>query len=115
MLLEPTRPTPSIRLVIGRSSVRIRPRAPKAPGQRPGVFALLASLATTWQPHALGRGCQGSGVIYKRGKSWRVIVYVGRDPMTGKQLRKSGSAPTRAEAKLLEARLVTEAAAGQYR
>jgi hypothetical protein len=52
-------------------------------------------------------------VIYKRGKNWRVIVYVGRDPMTGKQLRKSGSAPTRAEAKLLEARLVTEAAAGQ--
>jgi hypothetical protein len=44
-------------------------------------------------------------VIYKRGKNWRVIVYVGRDPMTGKQLRKSGSAPTRAEAKLLEARL----------
>ena len=54
-------------------------------------------------------------MIYKRGKSWRVIVYVGRDPMTGKQLRKSGSAPTRAEAKLLEARLVTEAAAGQHR
>jgi integrase len=54
-------------------------------------------------------------VIYKRGKSWRVIVYIGRDPMTGKQLRKSGSAPTRAEAKLLEARLVTEAAAGQHR
>src|SRR5215218_7967801 len=57
----------------------------------------------------------GSAVIYKRGKSWRVIVYLGRDPMTGKQLRKSGSAPTRAAAKLLEARLVTEAAAGQYR
>jgi hypothetical protein len=53
-------------------------------------------------------------VIYKRGKSWRVIVYIGRDPMTGKQLRKSGSAPTRSEAKLLEARLVTEAAAGQH-
>jgi integrase len=76
---------------------------------------LLASLATTWQPHALGYGCQGSAVIYKRGKSWRVIVYIGRDPMTGKQLRKGGSAPTRAEAKLLEARLVTEAAAGQHR
>jgi integrase len=57
----------------------------------------------------------GSAVIYKRGKSWRVIVYLGRDPMTGKQLRKSGSAPTRAEAKLLEARLLTEAAAGQHR
>jgi integrase len=54
-------------------------------------------------------------VIYKRGKSWRVIVYVGRDPVTGKQLRKGASAPTRAEAKLLEARLVTEAAAGQHR
>jgi integrase len=54
-------------------------------------------------------------VIYKRGKSWRVIVYVGRDPVTGKQLRKGASAPTKAEAKLLEARLVTEAAAGQHR
>jgi integrase len=54
-------------------------------------------------------------VIYKRGKSWRVIVYIGRDPVTGKQLRKGASAPTRAEAKLLEARLVTEAAAGQHR
>ena len=62
-----------------------------------------------------GCGCQVSAVIYKRGKSWRVIVYVGRDPMTGKQLRKSGSAPTRSEAKLLETRLVTEAAAGQHR
>jgi integrase len=54
-------------------------------------------------------------VIYKRGKSWRVIVYVGRDPLTGKQVRKGGSAPTRAEAKVLEARLITEAAAGQHR
>ena len=54
-------------------------------------------------------------MIYKRGKSWRVIVYIGRDPVTGKQLRKGASAPTRAEAKLLEARLVTEAAAGHHR
>ena len=42
-------------------------------------------------------------MIYKRGKSWRVIVSIGRDPITGKQLRKSGSAPTKAEAKLVEA------------
>jgi hypothetical protein len=56
---------------------------------------LLARLATGWQPHALECGCQGRAVIYKRGKSWRVIVYIGRDPVTGKQLRKGGSAPTR--------------------
>jgi hypothetical protein len=49
-----------------------------------------------------GGVAKGWVVIYKRGKSWRVIVYIGRDPMTGKQLRKGASAPTRGEAKLLE-------------
>jgi hypothetical protein len=30
-----------------------------------------------------------------RGEGWQVIVYVGRDPMTGKQLRESGRLESR--------------------
>jgi integrase len=54
-------------------------------------------------------------VIYKRGKSWRVIVYVGRDPLTGRKRQKSVSAKTKAEAKELEAKIILEAGAGQHR
>jgi hypothetical protein len=54
-------------------------------------------------------------MIYKRGKRWRVIVYAGRDPITGRKRQKSVSVDTRAEAKQAEARLITEVGAGQHR
>jgi integrase len=54
-------------------------------------------------------------MIRKRGKVWQVLVYAGRDPLTGRKRWKSASAPTRAAARQLEARLVTEAGAGQHR
>jgi Arm domain-containing DNA-binding protein len=60
-------------------------------------------------------GCQEAAMIYKRGKRWRVIVYAGRDPITGCKRQKSVSVATRAEAKLVEARLITEVGAGQHR
>jgi integrase len=54
-------------------------------------------------------------MIYKRGKRWRVIVYAGRDPITGRKRQKSLTVATRAEAKQAEARLVTEVGTGQHR
>jgi integrase len=54
-------------------------------------------------------------VIYKRGDRWRVIVYVGRDPLTGRKRQKSVTVATRAEARQAEARLITEAGTGQHR
>jgi integrase len=54
-------------------------------------------------------------VIYKRGNRWRVIVYVGRDPLTGRKRQKSVTVATRAEARQAEARLITEAGTGQHR
>lgn len=54
-------------------------------------------------------------MIRKRGTSWRAIVYAGRDPLSGRKRQKTGTAKTRAEAKQLEARLITEAATGRHR
>jgi Arm DNA-binding domain len=54
-------------------------------------------------------------VIKKRGNSWWVVVYTGRDPLTGKKRQKTGTARTRAEARQLEARLIREAGTGQHR
>jgi hypothetical protein len=54
-------------------------------------------------------------VIKKRGNSWWVVVYAGRDPLTGKKRQKTGTARTRAEARQLEARLIREAGTGQHR
>jgi integrase len=54
-------------------------------------------------------------MIYKRGKRWRVIVYAGRDPITGRKRQKSVTVATRAEARQAEARLITEVGAGQHR
>jgi hypothetical protein len=54
-------------------------------------------------------------MIHKRGKRWRVIVYAGRDPITGRKRQKSVTVDTRAEAKQAEARLITEVGAGQHR
>ena len=54
-------------------------------------------------------------MIKKRGNSWWVVVYAGRDPLTGKKRQKTGTAKTRAEARQLEARLIWEAGTGQHR
>ena len=54
-------------------------------------------------------------MIKKRGNSWWVVVYTGRDPLTGKKRQKTGTAKTRAEARQLEARLIREAGTGQHR
>ena len=54
-------------------------------------------------------------MIKKRGNSWWVVVYAGRDPLTGKKRQKTGTARTRAEARQLEARLIREAGTGQHR
>jgi hypothetical protein len=51
-------------------------------------------------------------VIKKRGNSWWVVVYTGRDPLTGKKRQKTGTAKTRAEARQLEARLIIPALGG---
>jgi len=56
-----------------------------------------------------------SAVIKKRGNSWWVVVYAGRDPLTGRKRQKTGTAKTKAEARQLEARLITEAATGRHR
>jgi hypothetical protein len=37
-------------------------------------------------------------MIRKRGHVWQVMVYAGRDPLTGRKRWKSASAPTKAEA-----------------
>jgi hypothetical protein len=53
-------------------------------------------------------------VIKKRGDRWRVVVYAGRDPLTGRKRQKTGTAATKAEARQLEARPVGEVGAGQH-
>jgi integrase len=54
-------------------------------------------------------------MIKKRGKSWWVVVYAGRDPLTGRKRQKTGTARTKAEARQLEARLIQEAGGGRHR
>jgi integrase len=54
-------------------------------------------------------------MIKKRGNSWWVVVYAGRDPLTGKKRQKTGTARTRTEARQLEARLLQEAGGGEHR
>jgi integrase len=59
-------------------------------------------------------------VIYRRGQSMRVMVYAGRDPLTGKkkwvsrQVRGTGRAALK-EAKQVEAQLLAEVAAGRHK
>jgi integrase len=53
-------------------------------------------------------------VIKKRGNRWWVVVYVGRDPLTGKKRQKTGTAASKAEARQLEARLISQVGAGQH-
>jgi len=62
---------------------------------------------------------QGARGIYRRGHSMRVMVYAGRDPLTGKkkwvsrQIPGTGRAALK-EAKQIEARLLAEVAAGRH-
>ena len=53
-------------------------------------------------------------MIKKRANSWWVVVYTGRDPLTGKKRQKTGTAATKAEARQLEARLISQVGAGQH-
>jgi integrase len=53
-------------------------------------------------------------VIKKRGNRWWVVVYAGRDPLTGRKRQKTGTAATKAEARQLEARLISQVGAGQH-
>jgi integrase len=53
-------------------------------------------------------------VIKKRGNRWWVVVYAGRDPLTGRKRQKTGTAATKAQARQLEARLISEVGAGQH-
>ena len=48
-------------------------------------------------------------MIKKRGNRWWVVVYAGRDPLTGRKRQKTGTAATKAEARQLEARLISQA------
>jgi hypothetical protein len=50
----------------------------------------------------------------KRGNRWWVVVYAGRDPLTGKKRQKTGTAASKAEARQLEARLISQVGAGQH-
>jgi hypothetical protein len=58
-------------------------------------------------------------VIYRRGRSMRVMVYAGRDPLTGRkkwvsrQVPGTGRAALK-EAKQIEAKLLAEVAAGRH-
>jgi hypothetical protein len=51
-------------------------------------------------------------MIANRGGRWRVFVQPGRDPMTGKRVQFSGSAPSEREAVKLERTLRLQAEAG---
>jgi hypothetical protein len=50
-------------------------------------------------------------VIKKRGNRWWVLVYVRRDPLTGRKRQKTGTAATKAEARQLEARRISQVGA----
>ena len=51
--------------------------------------------------------------VVKRGKVWQAQVRTGKDPRTGKWIRKSATADTKAEAERAERRLLAEAEADQ--
>lgn len=56
----------------------------------------------------------GETGIRKRGNSYQVIVYAGRDPLTGKQKQVSGTAKTLEEARRLRKRLLAEVEASGH-
>ncbi|MGH3927385.1 MAG: Arm DNA-binding domain-containing protein, partial [Pseudonocardiaceae bacterium] len=53
------------------------------------------------------------GSIRERAGSFEVNVYAGRDPLTGKERRRTGTRKTRREAEALLAKLLTEVAEGR--
>src|SRR5215211_5697008 len=111
----------SVRLVIGRSSVRIRPRVPHNPSSaalsRPRRARALPS------GHSLvilsaGKGARRAASMIRQRKDrdgLQVQVYAGRDPLTGRkrwvsrQVSGSGRAAMK-QAKQIEAQLMTEVA-----
>jgi hypothetical protein len=52
-------------------------------------------------------------MIQQRGMRWRVVVYAGLDPISGKRQQLAGTASTEREAVALERRLRLQADAGQ--
>ena len=53
--------------------------------------------------------------VTKRGEVWEARVRVGKDPRTGKWMRKSATADAKAEAEKLERRLLAEAEGNRAR
>jgi integrase len=53
--------------------------------------------------------------VFRRGDRYRVIVYAGIDPVTGRQRRVTGTADTPREAVKLRARLLTEVGQGKHK
>jgi hypothetical protein len=53
-------------------------------------------------------------VIKNAATAGGVVVYAGRDPLTGRKRQKTGTAATKAEARQLEARLISQVGAGQH-
>ena len=51
-----------------------------------------------WREISTGRS---RGHIRRRGSSFQVLVYAGLDPLTGKEIRLTGSASTESEAKAI--------------
>ncbi len=54
-------------------------------------------------------------MIKKRGSSWWVVVYAGKDPLTGRKRQKTGTATTWDAARKLEAKLLLEAGTGKHK
>jgi hypothetical protein len=57
---------------------------------------------------------RGAGRGDQEARQLWLVVYAGRDPLTGRKRQKTGTARTKAEARQLEARLVQEAGGGQH-
>ena len=53
--------------------------------------------------------------VYRHRSRYRVVVYVGIDPVTGRQGRKTGTADMPREAVKLRARLLTEVGQGRHK
>jgi len=95
-------------------------RAPKPQVNGLGLIALLVSAVVDGSLSLLEGLPSGSHlVIYRRGRSMRVMVYAGRDPLTGRkkwvsrQVPGTGRAALK-EAKQIEAKLLAEVAAGRH-
>jgi hypothetical protein len=54
-------------------------------------------------------------MIKKRGSSWWVVVYAGKDPLTGRKRQKTGTAKTWDAARKLEAKLLLDSGSGKHK